>query len=590
MSVDDGMQAGSDSFWELGKYMRTVKRCDNGYQLGTHLRKLIEERSEIEKKYAALLQEWNKKWNTFLDKDIEYGTTQGAWRGLLTEADEVASLHNRMAERLMADVNISIKLWQKDNYHKSMMHFKETKEFEENFRKAQKPWAKRMTKVLAAKKDYHAACRSEKSTANQENNARGDTTVSPDQLKKLQEKLRKCQQEVEATREKYTAAVNDINGYNAKYIEDMSEVYKKCQEFEQRRIEFFKKTLFQLHTCLDLSVEPKYSQIYTSLHSTINNVDHSKDLKWWSNNHGVDMAMNWPEFEEYSPELQAISKRGKSALNSASDGGIVVTSIKHSREDSMGSYTNDSNSAPQNQQRQPYSTQVSSSSYATAPSGSLDSSATYDESLNPFDDDNDDDEETRKEGDGDSDKGDNSKTENFVLPADSSKQHNSIQPADSSKTQCSIQSADSSKADNFVQSADSSNRQNFIRNADSFKRQSLIQTGDSFKRQNFFQPSDISKRQSFILPENISKRQSFILPENISKRQSFILPANISKRQSFFLPSDNSKRQIFAQPADSPKRQIFAQPADSPKRQIFTQPADSPKRQIFAQPADSPKR
>lgn len=67
--------------------------------------------------------------------DIEYGTTQGAWRGLLTEADEVANLHTSIAEKLMADVHFSIKLWQKDNYHKSMMHFKETKEFEDNFRK-----------------------------------------------------------------------------------------------------------------------------------------------------------------------------------------------------------------------------------------------------------------------------------------------------------------------------------------------------------------------------------------------------------------------------------------------------------------------
>lgn len=47
---------------------------------------------------------------------------------------------------------------------------------------AQKPWEKKYTKLMAAKKDYHAACRSEKSTANQENNARGDSAVSPDQV------------------------------------------------------------------------------------------------------------------------------------------------------------------------------------------------------------------------------------------------------------------------------------------------------------------------------------------------------------------------------------------------------------------------
>ena len=43
-------------------------------------------------------------------------------------------------------------------------------------------------------------------------------------LKKIQEKLRKCQQDVENTKEKYEACLNDLNSYNAKYIEDMNEV------------------------------------------------------------------------------------------------------------------------------------------------------------------------------------------------------------------------------------------------------------------------------------------------------------------------------------------------------------------------------
>ncbi|GBP40926.1 Protein kinase C and casein kinase substrate in neurons protein 2 [Eumeta japonica] len=38
-------------------------------------------------------------------------------------------------------------------------------------------------------------------------------------------------------------------------------------------------------------------QIYEEFYHTVNNADHQKDLKWWANNHGVNMAMAWPQFE-----------------------------------------------------------------------------------------------------------------------------------------------------------------------------------------------------------------------------------------------------------------------------------------------------
>jgi hypothetical protein len=43
-------------------------------------------------------------------------------------------------------------------------------------------------------------------------------------------------------------------------------------------------------------------QIYEEFYHTINNADQGKDLKWWSNNHGINMAMNWPQFE-VAPEF-----------------------------------------------------------------------------------------------------------------------------------------------------------------------------------------------------------------------------------------------------------------------------------------------
>ena len=65
---DDAVQASSESFWEVGRFMRTVKRVDNGYSLCSSLKQLINSRAEIERAYAKQLSAWSKKWNEFLDK------------------------------------------------------------------------------------------------------------------------------------------------------------------------------------------------------------------------------------------------------------------------------------------------------------------------------------------------------------------------------------------------------------------------------------------------------------------------------------------------------------------------------------------
>lgn len=116
-------------------------------------------------------------------------------------------------------------------------------------------------------------------------------------VKKLQDKVAKCKDEVQKSKEKYDQALREINEYNAKYIEDMTVVFEKCQEFERKRLEFFKLMLFAIHGCLNISANPELPIIYEEYRHTIQNADANKDLKWWSNNNGIGMAMNWPVFE-----------------------------------------------------------------------------------------------------------------------------------------------------------------------------------------------------------------------------------------------------------------------------------------------------
>ena len=80
---DDGVMATSESFWEVNKFMRTVKRIDNGYSLCSSLKQLINSRAEIERGYAKQLTQWSKKWNDFLDKGLL--KSYFVWMGLIIQ-------------------------------------------------------------------------------------------------------------------------------------------------------------------------------------------------------------------------------------------------------------------------------------------------------------------------------------------------------------------------------------------------------------------------------------------------------------------------------------------------------------------------
>ncbi|XP_045453509.1 protein kinase C and casein kinase substrate in neurons protein 1-like [Melitaea cinxia] len=171
----------SDSFWEPGNYKRTTRRIDDGHRLCSELQALVQERADIEKTYAKSLRGWAKKWNDLIEKGPEYGTMEAAWKGGMVEAERLSDLHLSVRDRLVNDVIAQIKNWQKDTYHKSMIQLKERKEMDEAFKKAQKPWAKLLQKVERTRLEYHTACKQERTAQNQERNASGDSSLSPDQ-------------------------------------------------------------------------------------------------------------------------------------------------------------------------------------------------------------------------------------------------------------------------------------------------------------------------------------------------------------------------------------------------------------------------
>ncbi|XP_031438263.1 protein kinase C and casein kinase substrate in neurons protein 2 isoform X1 [Clupea harengus] len=289
----------SDSFWEVGNYKRTVRRVDDGNRLCNDLMNCIHERARIEKAYAQQLTEWAKRWRQLIDKGPQYGTLENAWTALMSEAEKVSDLHMEVKSSLMGEDFEKVKNWQKDAYHKQMIGgFKETKEAEDGFRKAQKPWAKKLKEVDTMKKAYHAACKEEKLATSRENNSKLESNSNPDTQKKLQEKVEKCQQDVEKTKERYEKSLEELDKVTPPYMENMDQMFEQWQEFEEKRISFFKELLLDVKKHIDLSSNHKFQTVYHTLEDTIQAADAVEDLKWFSANHGPGMHMNWPQFEK----------------------------------------------------------------------------------------------------------------------------------------------------------------------------------------------------------------------------------------------------------------------------------------------------
>ncbi|XP_036787223.2 protein kinase C and casein kinase substrate in neurons protein 2 isoform X2 [Manis pentadactyla] len=327
VTYDDSVavEVSSDSFWEVGNYKRTVKRIDDGHRLCGDLMNCLHERARIEKAYAQQLTEWARRWRQLVEKGPQYGTVEKAWVAVTSEAERVSELHLEVKASLMNGDFEKIKNWQKEAFHKQMMGgFRETREAEDGFRKAQKPWAKKLKEVEAAKKAYHAACKEEKLAISRETNSKADPSLNPEQLKKLQDKVEKSKQDVLKTKEKYEKALKELEQGTPQYIENMEQVFEQCQQFEEKRLRFFREVLLEVQKHLDLSNVSSYKNIYHDLEQSIRAADAMEDLRWFKINHGPDMSMNWPQFEEWSADLnRTLSRREKKKTSD----GVTLTGI-----------------------------------------------------------------------------------------------------------------------------------------------------------------------------------------------------------------------------------------------------------------------
>lgn len=305
--IDDNIDAVSyiydtenvDSFWDIGKYKIALKRCDNGYKLGSDLSEMISDRAKLEDNYGKSIKAWSTKWKNQLEKESpEYETTKEAWSAFLEAGSKQANVHIDLSKTLINYPVFKIKDWLKRSYQKSFINYKQTKEFEENFEEAQSAWIELYDRMKKSKKEYEESIQHSKKTQEESVSAESNPKFTPEQRTKLEQRAEKAVEEQARFKEKYKESVIQMNLYQPRYIENMTEAFNKTQNFEQERMLFFKQVFLECHEILQIHQDERFDELFEELVGRVNSINPQDDVEWWSNHYGLGTQPNWPEFED----------------------------------------------------------------------------------------------------------------------------------------------------------------------------------------------------------------------------------------------------------------------------------------------------
>ncbi|CAF1136612.1 unnamed protein product [Didymodactylos carnosus] len=287
------------SFFEPGQYLLCIKRYEFGNELIDRLLTMFDERSHLELSYVNALRNWSRKWHAELVKQPEYVTNKKVWDQTVTTGEQMADIHQTIISNLNDSIVPKLRQWRKDNYEKSLIHYKKSKEYEKEFENVQKPWNKVLELVQENKRIYHDACRLLQNARQIQRNMNLQVETE-EQQKAVADKLVKATIDVDNTKTRYEKILKDLQEQRQRYEANMIECFNHTQVFEKKRLDFFKEVFQEYQRTLDSSNATK--KMYDDYQMVLKVHDVQNDLQWWNAQYGPIANVThsyYPTFEEY---------------------------------------------------------------------------------------------------------------------------------------------------------------------------------------------------------------------------------------------------------------------------------------------------
>ncbi|XP_072046931.1 uncharacterized protein [Amphiura filiformis] len=303
---------GPRSFWDVDQYRRVIKRIENGYRSCDNFLTMVQERAEIEVRYAKSVRKWTEKWSGMLEKGSEFGSTLEAWRACLQEGSIVAQVHEDCKMKIMGEDGpfYNMYKWKKEHYHKGAFgSLQEAREANDGFSAAQKEYARLLTKSERAKKAYHSACVSAHKARLFAEEETHEDSVRPEFRRKLQQRAAKLAAQQEKIKQLYLKRVMKCNGPpKDRYVQEMTGEITKWQSLERARLDIIHAQLILFVRSLDCGSPYKGSgfehleDLYRRLEESISHADSLRDVQDWDSQYGTGCEQHWPFFQEMDIE------------------------------------------------------------------------------------------------------------------------------------------------------------------------------------------------------------------------------------------------------------------------------------------------
>jgi len=293
----------SRGFFEPLQFERCINRYESGNELVGHLSTMFEERSHLEHTYVNALRAWSRKWHGELIKLTEYSSNKKVWDQIVSTGEQMADIHQTIASNLHDNIQPKLKQWKKDNYEKSIINYKKSKEFEKDFEHIQKPWLKLLESINETKQNYYKLTKLLKQCDQQKLSMPAETPAETQ--KQIVDHYIQVKLDVDAARTKYQHLLRDVAPGaepRQRYEANMIEIFQHTQAFEKKRSDFFKDIFTDyIKTLQQQAVFNKMLDDYVRVLQTHNS---QADLDVWYNNFGPGSQSHYPVFEEFQDTIQ----------------------------------------------------------------------------------------------------------------------------------------------------------------------------------------------------------------------------------------------------------------------------------------------